>query len=108
MYNIYFHLCISIMLLIYYRSCDVEYAMGGEPSKQGDVYSYGILVMEMFTGRKPTDEMFKDNFNLHNFVKTALPERLVKIVDSALLPRKEEEEETSSRREDRRNYHVNC
>ena len=108
MYDIYFHLCISIKLLIDYHSCDVEYAMGSEPSKQGDVYSYGILVLEMFTGRKPTDEMFRDNFNLHNFVKTELPERLVQIVDSALLPREEEEEEeTSSSREDRRDYHFN-
>ena len=59
--------------------------MGSEPSRQGDVYSYGILVLEMFTGRRPTDEMFKDNFNLHNFVKMALPERLMEIVDSSLL-----------------------
>ncbi|KAL5570604.1 hypothetical protein UlMin_027179 [Ulmus minor] len=56
-----------------------EYAMGSEPSSQGDVYSYGILVLEMFTGRKPTDGMFEDGFNLHNF----------EIVDSELLPREE-------------------
>ena len=61
--------------------------MGSEPSKQGDVYSYGILVLEMFTGKRPTDEMFRDDFNLHNFVEKALPHRLVQIMDSALLPR---------------------
>ena len=76
--------------------------MGSEPSTQGDVYSYGILVLEMFTGRRPTDEMFKDDFNLHNFVKMALPERLTEIVDSSLLPR--ETEETTVRREHGRNY----
>ncbi|XP_024027446.1 probable LRR receptor-like serine/threonine-protein kinase At3g47570 [Morus notabilis] len=68
-----------------------EYAMGGGPSREGDVYSYGILVLEMFTGKRPTDEMFKDDFNLHNFVRTALPERLVEIVDSSLLPREAEQ-----------------
>lgn len=39
----------------------------------------------MFTGRKPTDEMFKDGLNLHNFVKMAIPERLMQIVDPTLL-----------------------
>jgi serine/threonine protein kinase len=47
--------------------------MGGEASTEGDVYSYGILVLEMFTGRRPTDDMFKDGLNLHDFVKMALP-----------------------------------
>ncbi|XP_024028207.1 probable LRR receptor-like serine/threonine-protein kinase At3g47570 [Morus notabilis] len=68
-----------------------EYGMGGGPSREGDVYSYGILVLEMFTGKRPTDEMFKDDFNLHNFVRTALPEKLVEIVDSSLLPREAEQ-----------------
>uniref|UniRef100_A0A2N9EL37 Protein kinase domain-containing protein n=1 Tax=Fagus sylvatica TaxID=28930 RepID=A0A2N9EL37_FAGSY len=68
-----------------------EYGMGGEVSKQGDVYSYGILVLEMFTGRRPTDKMFKDGFNLHNFVRMALPERLVQIVDPNLSTREVEE-----------------
>uniref|UniRef100_A0A2N9H9J9 Protein kinase domain-containing protein n=1 Tax=Fagus sylvatica TaxID=28930 RepID=A0A2N9H9J9_FAGSY len=68
-----------------------EYGMGGEVSKQGDVYSYGILVLEMFTGRRPTDKMFKDGFNLHNFVRMALPERLVPIVDPNLSTREVEE-----------------
>ena len=65
--------------------------MGGKPSRKGDVYSYGILILEMFTGKRPTNEIFKDDFNLHNFVKMALPERLVEIADSALLPREAEE-----------------
>lgn len=60
--------------------------MGSEPSRQGDVYSYGILVLEMFTGKSPTYEIFKDGFNLHNFVRMALPERLLEIVDKYLIP----------------------
>ncbi|KAF3947016.1 hypothetical protein CMV_026794 [Castanea mollissima] len=37
-----------------------EYGMGGEISTLGDIFSYGILLLEMFTGKKPIDEMFID------------------------------------------------
>ena len=37
--------------------------MGSEVSTLGDVYSFGILLLEMFTGKRPTDSMFKDDFN---------------------------------------------
>ena len=61
--------------------------MGGEASTEGDMYSYGIFLLEMFLRKRPTEEMFKDGLNLHNFAKMALPERLVQIVDPILLPR---------------------
>ncbi|KAM7469585.1 hypothetical protein LguiA_007768 [Lonicera macranthoides] len=63
-----------------------EYGMGGAASKCGDVYSYGVVVLEMFTGRRPTDDMFKDGLNLHNYIKMALQEQgRMKIVDQTLL-----------------------
>ncbi|XP_059458517.1 putative receptor-like protein kinase At3g47110 [Corylus avellana] len=64
-----------------------EYGMGAKASTQGDVYSYGILMLEIFTGKRPTNKMFKDGFNLHNFVNIALPEKLLQIVDPNLLKR---------------------
>ena len=70
--------------------------MGGEASTEGDVYSYGIFLLEMFLRKRPTDKMFKDGLNLHNFAKMALPERLVQIVDPVLLPREVEETQTST------------
>ncbi|XP_030964835.1 probable LRR receptor-like serine/threonine-protein kinase At3g47570 [Quercus lobata] len=66
-----------------------EYGMGAHASIEGDVYSYGVLVLEMFTGKMPTDDMFKDGLNLHNFVKIALPKRLAQVVNPMLLPREE-------------------
>ncbi|XP_050112720.1 putative receptor-like protein kinase At3g47110 isoform X2 [Malus sylvestris] len=62
-----------------------EYGMGSEVSTNGDVYSFGILLLEMFTGKRPTDNMFGDSLNLHNFVKMALPERVIEIADAPLL-----------------------
>ncbi|KAI3883317.1 hypothetical protein MKX03_000333 [Papaver bracteatum] len=62
-----------------------EYGMGSAISTQGDVYSYGILLLEMFTGKKPTDDMFKDGLNIHNFCKmNELPERVEEIMDPRL------------------------
>lgn len=61
-----------------------EYGIGHEVSTRGDVYSYGIMLLEMFTGKRPTDEMFQGTLNLHNFVKAASPEQMVEIVDPFL------------------------
>ena len=69
--------------------------MGGEASIEADVYSYGILLLEMFLGKRPTDDMFKDGLNLNNFAKMALPEKFVQIVDPILLPREVDEVPTT-------------
>ncbi|KAF8094155.1 hypothetical protein N665_0369s0038 [Sinapis alba] len=59
-----------------------EYGMGGQPSIHGDVYSFGVLLMEMFTGKRPTNEFFEGNFTLYSYTKSALPERVMNIVDT--------------------------
>ncbi|CAN0880419.1 Probable LRR receptor-like serine/threonine-protein kinase At3g47570 [Linum grandiflorum] len=65
-----------------------EYGMGSAASKEGDMYSFGILILEMFSGRRPTHEMFKDGLNLHNYIKDALPSNLCSVTDPILvLPR---------------------
>ncbi|KAJ9178331.1 hypothetical protein P3X46_010222 [Hevea brasiliensis] len=73
-----------------------EYGMGGIASKEGDVYSFGILVLEMFSGKKPTDKIFEGRLNLHNFVKDALRKRLAQITDPTLLSREMGETSTKN------------
>ncbi|KAI8551443.1 hypothetical protein RHMOL_Rhmol06G0186100 [Rhododendron molle] len=70
--------------------------MGNEVSTFGDVYSYGILVLEMFTAKRPTDSMFVDGMTLCNFAKTALAKQVESIVDLKLLQQIEQEEASSS------------
>ncbi|KAH6754833.1 hypothetical protein C2S52_023672 [Perilla frutescens var. hirtella] len=58
-----------------------EYGMCNTVSTQGDVYSFGIVLLEMFTNKRPTDDLFEDHSNLHNFVTSYLPDRVLEIVD---------------------------
>lgn len=61
-----------------------EYGEGSPVSTLGDVYSLGILLLEMFTGKSPTDDMFKGSLDLHKFCKDALPDRIWEITDKAM------------------------
>ncbi|ONI34025.1 LOW QUALITY PROTEIN: hypothetical protein PRUPE_1G459200 [Prunus persica] len=48
--------------------------------------SVGYAAPEMFTGKRPTDDMFSGGFNLHNFAKMAfLDRRVTEVADSLLL-----------------------
>jgi serine/threonine protein kinase len=58
--------------------------MGGEVSILGDIYSFGVLLLEMFTGKRPTDDIFKDGLSIHNFTAMALPERVMDTVDLSM------------------------
>ncbi|KAK4487592.1 hypothetical protein RD792_005760 [Penstemon davidsonii] len=63
-----------------------EYGMSGKVSAEGDVYSYGILLLEMFTGRRPTDGAFNDHSTtLVDIVTSALPSQVMEIVDPIIL-----------------------
>lgn len=59
--------------------------MGGQSSVEGDMYSYGILLLEMFTGVSPTDERFTNGMTLHKYVDMAFPEHVTDIIDAKLF-----------------------
>ncbi|KAK9061383.1 hypothetical protein SSX86_018564 [Deinandra increscens subsp. villosa] len=69
-----------------------EYGVGSKVSRSGDMYSYGIFLLEMMTRKKPTD-MFGEGLNLHNYAKKTMNDHdgaVLGIVDPVLL--KEDEE----------------
>ncbi|XP_068328514.1 probable LRR receptor-like serine/threonine-protein kinase At3g47570 [Pyrus communis] len=69
-----------------------EYGMDGIVSTQGDVYSFGIVVMETFTIMKPTNEMFVEEMNLKQWVANSLSsEAIAEVVDASLFVTQEED-----------------
>ncbi|KAK9725066.1 hypothetical protein RND81_05G119900 [Saponaria officinalis] len=67
-----------------------EYGLGNEASTEGDIYSYGTVLLELVTGKRPTDQMFQEDFNLHMFAEEALPDHILQIVDPTLVHTTEE------------------
>ncbi|KAK8707248.1 hypothetical protein V6N13_058309 [Hibiscus sabdariffa] len=59
-----------------------EYGMGKRASTQGDVYSFGVLLLEIVSGRRPTDD--DKGSSLHEWVKSHYPHKLESIVKQAL------------------------
>ncbi|XP_024969693.1 putative receptor-like protein kinase At3g47110 [Cynara cardunculus var. scolymus] len=62
-----------------------EYGVGAKPSTKGDVYSYGIMVMEIFTGKSPTHESFVGGLSLKTWVQSAFPTNLDRVLDPDML-----------------------
>lgn len=69
------------MLLLIVMHNIAEYGFGSIISRNGDVYSYGIIILELLTGKHPTDEMFRDGWNLHKFVEKEFPQNVSEILD---------------------------
>jgi len=62
-----------------------EYGGGGQASTSGDVYSFGIVLLEIFTGKRPTDPMFTDGLDITSFVENSFPDQIFHVVDAHIV-----------------------
>ncbi|KAM3393917.1 hypothetical protein P3S68_002918 [Capsicum galapagoense] len=60
-----------------------EYGLNGLLSTKCDVYSYGIMLLETFTRRKPND--FEGDHRLKQWVSYSLPKAVMDVVDANLV-----------------------
>ncbi|GMY21042.1 probable LRR receptor-like serine/threonine-protein kinase At3g47570, partial [Fagus crenata] len=63
----------------------IEYGLGGKASTSGDVYSFGILLLEMIIAKKPTDQMFQEGLSLKKFISEVHESKIFDIADPRLL-----------------------
>ncbi|GJV47862.1 leucine-rich repeat protein [Tanacetum coccineum] len=58
-----------------------EYGIGSEMTSIGDVYSFGILVLEVMTRKNPTDGMFNEGLSLHKFLTWHYQLTVIDVID---------------------------
>ncbi|KQK17873.1 probable LRR receptor-like serine/threonine-protein kinase At3g47570 [Brachypodium distachyon] len=80
-----------------------EYGFGSKISTKGDVYSYGVVILEMLTGKRPTDEMFKDGLSLYKFVEKSFPQKIADILDTRMVPYYGDQDEEAGRTSEEQN-----
>ncbi|XP_022734190.1 putative receptor-like protein kinase At3g47110 [Durio zibethinus] len=67
-----------------------EFGSAGIVSVKCDIYSYGILLIETFTKKKPTDEIFSEALTMRHWMQRSLSKGIIDIADANLLRRDDE------------------
>ncbi|RHN42806.1 putative protein kinase RLK-Pelle-LRR-XII-1 family [Medicago truncatula] len=62
-----------------------EYGWGEKPSAAGDVYSFGIVLLELFSGKSPQDDCFTGGLGITKWVQSAFKNKTVQVIDPQLL-----------------------
>ncbi|XP_076897175.1 receptor kinase-like protein Xa21 [Bidens hawaiensis] len=62
-----------------------EYGLRNMMTCSGDVYSFGVLLLEVMIGKRPTDNMFNNGLSLHKFAYLALPNNVMDVIDGDLI-----------------------
>ncbi|XP_042016425.1 probable LRR receptor-like serine/threonine-protein kinase At3g47570 [Salvia splendens] len=66
-----------------------EYGSEGQVSTRCDVY--GVTLMEVFTRKKPSDDMFDGDLSLKSWIERSVPQFTYQVIDDNLLINTEEE-----------------
>ncbi|TYG71490.1 hypothetical protein ES288_D05G401200v1 [Gossypium darwinii] len=67
-----------------------EFGSAGIVSIKSDVFSYGIVLIETFTKKKPTDNVFVEEESIRHWMESSLPKGAIEIADVDLLRREDE------------------
>ncbi|KAG6674543.1 hypothetical protein I3842_15G047700, partial [Carya illinoinensis] len=62
-----------------------EYGLGEKISTSGDVYSFGVMLLELFTGKNPTHESFIGGQNVTRWVQLGFPSNVKQVLDPVML-----------------------
>ncbi|VFQ86327.1 unnamed protein product [Cuscuta campestris] len=62
-----------------------EYGSHGMVSTKCDVYSFGIITMEIFTRTKPNDEIFSTDSSLREWIRSCTPHAVIQVADANLV-----------------------
>ena len=61
----------------------IEYGSEGRVFTKGDIYSYGIILLEMITRKKPTDEIVVGELGMRQWIASLRDQ--MEVVDDGLL-----------------------
>ncbi|XP_042059286.1 receptor kinase-like protein Xa21 [Salvia splendens] len=79
-------------LVITQTLATLGYIAPGIVSTRCDIYSYGVMLMETFTRKKPSDDMFGGDVRLKAWIERSVPESTYSVIDANLVMDLDKEE----------------